>query len=117
VTPLLRGTVAQNSGIAAVIPAERILKILQTPRARAKTLLAIANTYLQDGKYADADRFFNESIRMSEQAVGVSHPDVADSLEGYTILLRKQNRVSEVAKAEARAREIRAKNNPTRVPQ
>jgi len=49
ITPLLRGSVSENSGIAAVIPAEEILHILQTPRARALTLLTIANTYLNDG--------------------------------------------------------------------
>jgi hypothetical protein len=112
ITPLIRGTVSQNSGIAGVIPAEQILHILQTPRARAKTLLAIANTYLGDGKYPDAERLFKESISMSERAVGAEHPDVADALEAYAILLRNQNRVPEASKLVARASQIRAKSNP-----
>jgi hypothetical protein len=111
ITPLIRGTVPQNSGIAAVIPAEQILHILQTPRARAKTLLTIAAAYMADAKYSDADRLFNESISMSEKAVGAEHPDVADALEQYAILLRKQNRLSEANKAEARAGQIRVKSS------
>jgi hypothetical protein len=112
ITPLISGTVLQNSGIAGVIPAEQILHILQTPRARAKTLLAIASTYLNDGKHADAERLFKESISMSEQAVGSEHPDVADALEAYAVLLRSRNRVPEAKAVDARARRIRAKNNP-----
>jgi hypothetical protein len=111
ITPFIRGTVMQNSGIAAVIPAEQILHILLTPRARAKTLLAIANTYLDDGKYTDAERLFNESISMSEKAVGDDHPDVADGLEAYAVLLRNRNRIPEANRADAHARRIRAKGS------
>jgi hypothetical protein len=112
ITPLLRGSVSENSGIAAVIPADEILNILQTPRARALTLLTIANSYSNDGKYSDAERLFKESLSMSEKAVGPEHPDVADVLGGYAASLRKQNRTFEAFFAEARAEKIRAKANP-----
>ena len=43
ITASLHGTASQNSGIAAVIPAEKISEILATPKAKALTDAIIAN--------------------------------------------------------------------------
>ena len=50
-------------------------------------------------------------------ALGPEHPDVAQSLENYSALMRKTGRSDEAAALEARAKAIRAKHakeNPQR---
>ena len=44
-----------------------------------------------------------------EKALGAEHPNVAQSLENYSALLRETERGSEAVKLEARAKAIRAK--------
>ena len=77
------------------------------------TLLTIANTYSNDGKYSDAERLFKESLSLSEKAVGAEHPDVASALEEYATLLRKQSRIPEADQMGLRAREIRTRTKST----
>ena len=52
------------------------------------------------------------ALAISEKALGAEHPNVAASLENYSALLRETGRGSEAVKLEARARAIRAKENP-----
>ncbi len=44
-----------------------------------------------------------------EKALGPKHPDVAQSLENYAALLRKNGRTAEADKMAARAKAIRVK--------
>jgi len=44
-----------------------------------------------------------------EKALGPEHPNVAQSLENYAVLLRTMGRSAEAAEMEARAKAIRAK--------
>ncbi len=45
-----------------------------------------------------------------EKALGPEHPDVAATLENYTLMLRALNRHDEAEMMEARAQAIRAKH-------
>ena len=45
-----------------------------------------------------------------EKALGAEHPNVAQSLENYSALLRETGRGSEAVKLEARAKKMRTKH-------
>jgi hypothetical protein len=107
----IRGTVSQNSGIAGVIPAEKILHILSLPRALAIHERVVASTLRDEGRFAEAEESYRKSLDLSEKTVGTDHPDVAATLESYGALLYKLGRASEAKQSEARARTIREKAN------
>jgi len=112
----LHGTVSQNSGIAGVVPAEKILRILSSPRAHAIHDRVVANTLRDEGKMAEAEALYEESLKLSEKAVGMEHPDVALTLESYASFLIKTDRNLQAKQMETRARAIRAKANQPRQP-
>ena len=67
--------------------------------------------------YAEAQPLYKRALAIREKALGPEHPDVAQSLENYSALLRKTGRSDEAAILEARAKAIRAKHakeNPQR---
>jgi len=107
----IRGTVSQNSGIAGVIPAEKILHILDSPRARAIHERVVANTLRDEGRFAEAEESYRKSLDLSEKTVGKDHPDVAATLESYGAFLHKASRAQEAKQLEARAKTIRDKAN------
>ncbi len=60
--------------------------------------------------YAEAQPLYKRVLAIREKALGPEHPDVAQSLENYSALLRKTGRSDEAAILEARAKAIRAKH-------
>ncbi len=70
---------------------------------------AVAGVYQAQGRYAEAEPLYKRSLAIRENTLGAEHPDVAESLENYSALLRETGRGSEAVKLEARARAIRAK--------
>lgn len=102
----LRGSAAQNSGIAAVIPADKILGILDAPRCQAYRELAAAVSFQDQGKTAEAEKSHKSAISMLEKAVP-DHSDHAGALESYAQFLRKVGRTSEATAAEEQAKKIR----------
>ena len=112
----IHGTVSQNSGIAGVIPAEKILHILDTPRARAIHERIVAKSLSDEGRIAEAEELYKESLELSEKAMGMEHPDVASTLESYASFLSKTGRTVPAEQLEARARAIRDKANQPRRP-
>ncbi len=62
------------------------------------------------GNYVAAEPLFKRSRAIQEKVLGPEHPNVAQVLENYAVLLRKTNRNAEAAKMEARAKAILAKH-------
>jgi len=75
----------------------------------APNLNKLAQLYSTLGNYAEAEPLFERSLAIREKALGPEHPDVAQSLENYAILLRETGRPKKAAEMEARAKAIRAK--------
>jgi hypothetical protein len=111
ITASVHGTTSQNSGIAGVIPAEKILEILATPRAKAMTDAVIANGLREDAKYPEAEELYKHTIAEIESDEGVHHPDLIAPLEGYAEMLKRVGRNQEAAKVLARAQSIRDGTN------
>ncbi len=104
----LKGVSAQNSGIAAVIPSDKILQILNNPRAKALNELVVARKYEEDGLLEEARNSYKEAISILEKAAP-EHGDLATSLDAYAGFLRKHTKlVQDAEKAEARAKAIRS---------
>ena len=64
----------------------------------------------QQGRYAEAEPQYQQSLAILEKALGSVHPSVAQSLENYAALLRKTGRTAEADKMTARAEVIRARH-------
>jgi hypothetical protein len=107
ITASVHGTTSQNSGIAGVIPAEKILDILATPRAKTMTDTIIANGLREDAKYPEAEECYKHTVAQIESIVGLHHPDLIAPLEGYAEMLKRVGRSQEATKMLARAQSIR----------
>jgi hypothetical protein len=105
-TTTIQGSVGQNSGIAGVVPADKILRILATRHARAMTDLAVAGVFRNEGRFAEAEQLYEAAIAALETAAGKGHPHVAAALEEYALFLRKTGRYGEAKRAESRAKLI-----------
>jgi hypothetical protein len=111
ITASLHGTASQNSGIAGVIPAEKISEILATPRAKAKTDMIIANGLREGAKYPEAEELYKHTLVQIESAEGLYHPDLIGVLEGYAQMLNRVGRNPEARKILERAQFIRDESN------
>jgi len=60
--------------------------------------------------YAEAQPLYKRVLAIREKAPGPEHPDVAQSPENYSALLRKTGRSDEAAILEARGMALRAKH-------
>ncbi len=98
---------AEKLCLAALKEAEEFGE--QDPRL-ATSLNNLAVLYDAQGHYAQAEPFYQRAITIYEKALGPEHPDVAATLENYTLMLRVLNRHDEAEKMEARAKGIRAKH-------
>jgi len=112
----IHGTASQNSGIAGVIPAEKILHILDTPRARAIHERIVAKSLSDEGRIAEAELLYKEALELSERTMGKEHPDVASTLESYSSFLSGTGRTVQAKQLETRAKAIRDKANQPRRP-
>ena len=82
---------------------------LQSRQAITPLLLLLGVIYQAQGNYAAAAPLYRRSLAILERALGPEHPDVAQSLENYAVMLRETGRADEAAEMEARAKAIRAK--------
>jgi tetratricopeptide (TPR) repeat protein len=74
----------------------------------ASTLLHQTGIYLwTHARYAEAEAFFQQSLRIWEQAYGPDHPQVAYPLNGLAILYREQGKYAEAEPLYQRALRIR----------
>jgi hypothetical protein len=91
----LHGVGAQNSGLAAVVPCDKILKLLDTPRIKAFEDRSVAIELTAQKKNPDeAERFFKESIQLLE-ANAPHHLDLTASLYAYAAFLAQAGRKKE----------------------
>ncbi len=54
----------------------------------AQVLLNLANTYRQQGKYAEAEPAYKRALEIRERNVGALHKDTVPILENYAKMLR-----------------------------
>jgi hypothetical protein len=97
---------SQNSGIAAIIPADKILHILDSPRARAYRERFVAGTNVQRGNLEAAAESYRKAITILEESAP-QHSDLAGTLQGYARLLRRLNRIHEADAVDERAKLLR----------
>jgi tetratricopeptide (TPR) repeat protein len=76
----------------------------------ATVLNNIAELYSREHRYAEAEPLFHRALAIREKGLGPNHPDLAHTLNGYALLLRKTKRKSEALAMNARAKEILAKS-------
>lgn len=72
----------------------------------------LAELYIAQGKYTEAEPLFKKAMPIMEKAMGPEHPGMVPFLERYTVLLRKMRRTGEAKKLAARAYSIRTKPAP-----
>jgi tetratricopeptide (TPR) repeat protein len=104
----------QNSGIAAIIPANAIEKLLTCPRAVAYRDRNVADADVIAGELEDAELLYKEAIRTLEIS-DPKHSDLAVALDSYARLLEKTKRHDEAQVLLQRAMKIRADINPDRL--
>jgi tetratricopeptide (TPR) repeat protein len=72
----------------------------------ATSLINLANTYRQQGKYAEAEPLYQRAIQVKEKSVGPLHKEMVPVLENYAKMLRAAGRVSEAEKLDKKAMAI-----------
>ena len=70
------------------------------------TLTCLAEVYLAERRYSDAEPLLKEALQIQEKALGPTQPQVAKVLLDYASLLRKQGRRNEAASMQKRANNI-----------
>ena len=71
----------------------------------------MAELYLGQGKYAEAEPLYQRALKIDEKALGPEHPNVATIASGLAVTLRKLGRDAEAKAYEDKAAAIRAKIN------
>jgi hypothetical protein len=106
----LKGEASQNSGIAAVIPADKILDLLESPRAQAFRERIVAASYEQKKNFLEADRSYRKAIELMEVACP-GHSDLASAFEEYARFLYGRKRDFEALAVEEKSKRIRSSVN------
>ena len=76
--------------------------------------LSVANLgqlYVAQGQPAKAEPLYRRALSIKREALGMSHPEVAKTLEDLAKVLRKLGRSPEAVALDMQAREIRAKRS------
>jgi tetratricopeptide (TPR) repeat protein len=73
-----------------------------------RDLAALAEVQLDMRDCAKAGRSYRQALAILEKALGPNHPEIAENLDSYALVLRKTGRSAEAAKLEARAAAIRS---------
>ena len=63
--------------------------------------------YYVQGKYSDAESFYQRALTIREKALAPDHPDLVTNLESYADVLRKTGRGAEADEILKRAKAIR----------
>jgi tetratricopeptide (TPR) repeat protein len=76
----------------------------------------LAELYRQKRLYGKAKSLFRLALFILERALDPEHPEVAECLEKYALLLRDMHRPDQAAALKSRARAIRAKHALLEIP-
>jgi hypothetical protein len=85
---------SENSGIAAIVPAQKILDIIAQPRMKAYLSAVKAISLEKAGRSAEADSSFKEAIATLRET-DPEHPLLKEALAGYAEFLRRAGRFPE----------------------
>jgi tetratricopeptide (TPR) repeat protein len=85
----------------------RALRIREKDTLTSLETMGLLNEALNTPQKADA--YFKRAVLIGEQGLGGEHPEVAEILETYAVLLRNLKRPAEAAKLEARVKELKTK--------
>jgi hypothetical protein len=83
-----------NSGIAAIVPADKIIDIVGQPRITAYISIIKANAYAKSGKLSEAESSFKDAIDMLRKN-DPEHPLLREALREYAALLQNAGRFPE----------------------
>jgi tetratricopeptide (TPR) repeat protein len=67
------------------------------------SLVNLANTYRQQGKYVEAEPLYQRAIQAKEKSVGPLHKELIPVLENYAKMLKASGRGAEADKLEKKA--------------
>jgi CHAT domain-containing protein len=73
----------------------------------AATLNNLAGVYHAQGKYADAEGLYRRALTIREQALGASHPGVAQTLNNLAVVYQAQGKYADAEELYKRALAIR----------
>jgi hypothetical protein len=62
--------------------------------------------YSRQHRYGNAESSDRRALDIRQTSLGLGHPDLAETLNGYAVLLKKTERKAEAEEMMARAREI-----------
>jgi len=103
---------SENSGIAAIVPAEKILEIIRQPRVKAYVSIIKGNSYTKDGKLIEAESSFKDAIDILRKS-DPGHPLLQEALKEYAAMLQTAGRFPE---ANFQLRQSNATNETSHVP-
>jgi len=75
----------------------------------AQSLNGLAETFLAQGRYTEAEPLHKRALAIREKALGPEHPDVAQSLNNLAVLYKAQGRYTEAEPLYRRSLAIREK--------
>jgi hypothetical protein len=104
-TAKINGKAIENTGVAAVVPAQKILDILQSPRGRAHIDRRVAGFYISSGRLEEAAALYRDLIsRLS--AFDPLHSDFRVAKLEYAELLKKMGKYVEASTQQREAAAI-----------
>ena len=83
--------------------------VLRVPR-EAKTHFKLGMLFLDQEQWKPAEASFKKSLDVYDKAIGAAHPEIADVLDQYAVLMQKTERPDEAKQMQARAKEMRAEH-------
>jgi hypothetical protein len=93
-TAHVEGNLLDNSGVAAIAPAEKIIEILAQPKAKAYISLVKAEAYSAANKPAEAEFSYKEAIDAFRK-LDPEHPMLEEALTSYASFLQNAGRLPE----------------------
>jgi hypothetical protein len=98
----------QNSGIAIVVPSDKIVKILSGERVKAILIRAVAEDRAAKGDLSTAERKYQEVIAILEKQAPDSSQMIS-ALQGYGAVLKRDKRAEDASSVLARADKLASK--------
>lgn len=83
------------------------------PSSLVDAIHEMAGMYCVKRKYGDAARLYRRVLSARERVLGENHPDLVDSLDKLSVVLREADSRSDAIAAQFRAMAIRSRTAPT----